>query len=227
MCVGDTVVLDSKAPVGSSHFWTYNNGWSNDKTIKAYLNSPYALIVQDSNACLNTDTINIDYHPTPTIQNIALANSGPMFSFSAINPVGVTDYKWIFGDGDSSLLQSPVHTYRANGLFGVKLIMSNMCDTDVFNKLIEVTQLETDQLSKNELISISPNPTTGKFTLHFPNICNAYVRVHNAVSGILVSWLNVVSSNKAIIDISDSVSGFYFVTVQIEDKTYQLKLVKQ
>jgi len=36
-----------------------------------------------------------------------------------------TSWKWTFGDGDSSLLQNPVHTYQSEGLFTVKLSISD------------------------------------------------------------------------------------------------------
>ncbi len=36
-----------------------------------------------------------------------------------------TSWKWIFGDGDSSLVQNPLHIYQAQGLFTVKLTISD------------------------------------------------------------------------------------------------------
>jgi PKD repeat protein len=51
-------------------------------------------------------------------------------------------FKWFFGDGDSSVLQSPLHTYQTTGSFTVTLITSNQfgSDTLVKTNFITVTQ---------------------------------------------------------------------------------------
>jgi hypothetical protein len=36
-----------------------------------------------------------------------------------------TSWKWTFGDGDSSLIQHPLHNYQAPGIYSVKLVISD------------------------------------------------------------------------------------------------------
>jgi len=36
-----------------------------------------------------------------------------------------TSWKWVFGDGDSSLIQNPVHIYQSTGIYTVKLSISD------------------------------------------------------------------------------------------------------
>jgi len=38
----------------------------------------------------------------------------------------ITSWKWSFGDGDSSLLQNPVHRFKTSGIFNVALISENI-----------------------------------------------------------------------------------------------------
>jgi len=62
----------------------------------------------------------------PAVTAIASASSveqGEPIQFMAnvANPVGNLTYLWDFGDGNTSTLASPIHTYGCNGTFTVKL----------------------------------------------------------------------------------------------------------
>ncbi len=48
------------------------------------------------------------------------------FTNTSNNPVAS---QWYFGDGDSSTVTSPVHTYPSGGTFQVKLVSTNTCET--------------------------------------------------------------------------------------------------
>jgi len=67
--------------------------------------APVALFTIDTNACSPLVTFN---------------------SFSSNN----TSQQWLFGDGNSSNTQSPVHTYSASGNYTVTLIATNSCGSD-------------------------------------------------------------------------------------------------
>jgi len=45
-------------------------------------------------------------------------------SSSTLKPI--VSWKWLFGDGDSSMIQNPVHTYKLGGLYSVALISENI-----------------------------------------------------------------------------------------------------
>jgi uncharacterized protein (TIGR02145 family) len=62
-----------------------------------------------------------------TVQFIDLSTGNP------------TSWKWYFGDGDSSLQQSPLHTYNLVGIYSVTLIASNSTDCDTMTKYIFMT----------------------------------------------------------------------------------------
>lgn len=57
-----------------------------------------------------------------------------------------TAWLWLFGDGDTSTLSRPVHTYTTSGLYTVKLVAS-----DAFGC--------TDTMTKVDYITINPLPT--------------------------------------------------------------------
>ena len=51
---------------------------------------------------------------------------------------GPTDYLWSFGDGVTSTLQNPVHTYTSSGLYSVQLTASNTAGSDTARSVIFV-----------------------------------------------------------------------------------------
>jgi PKD repeat protein len=50
-------------------------------------------------------------------------------------------YLWAFGDGITSTLANPVHTYAAAGTYTVTLEAGNDCGTDAYTALVTVTEL--------------------------------------------------------------------------------------
>ena len=48
--------------------------------------------------------------------------------------VGATSYRWDFGDGGASLLDSPVHTYTQNGVYTVSLLAGDGIATDTLTR---------------------------------------------------------------------------------------------
>jgi PKD repeat protein len=46
-------------------------------------------------------------------------------TFTDLSTGNPTSWKWLFGDGDSSLMQNPVHVYQTTGTYTVKLTISD------------------------------------------------------------------------------------------------------
>jgi len=74
-------------------------------------------------------------------------------------------YKWYFGDGDSSNVQNPVHVYKTNGNYLVKLkvLSTNLCEKDTTISVSCFTPFQTVTANVGELaLSISNAGTVGK-----------------------------------------------------------------
>ena len=79
-----------------------------------------------------------------------------------------TEWLWTFGDGNSSILQNPMHLYAQQGSYEVCLIVSNEAGSDTTCQLVEIIVDKVEEIDISERIIISPNPTDGNVLLQLP-----------------------------------------------------------
>ena len=97
---------------------------------------PVELIVfQD--ICSDTVITNLSLFDNP-VANFSYKDSAGCYPFpvdftNLSNVEGNADYFWTFGDGESSTLENPTHTYRDNGLYdvGLRVITTDKCQDTV------------------------------------------------------------------------------------------------
>lgn len=96
--------------------WTYKGSGSLSDLNGIYFPSRnYGWIVGDEGTIVKI-ILPVDLYGTPNAGNSPLS---VQFSNYCIN--GSTDFEWDFGDGGTSTLQSPAHTYTTEGYFNVTL----------------------------------------------------------------------------------------------------------
>jgi PKD repeat protein len=127
--------------------WSFGDGSSGfgidaNHTYSANGNYVVCLTVFDSaGPCQSTicDTV--------IVTGVSSSSCAAGFSFSAVGNTGyfypysnsgaISTYWWSFGDGSTSTLQNPVHTYSATGLYSVVLyaVFANGCVDTVFSTI--------------------------------------------------------------------------------------------
>ncbi len=127
-------INNSTIPQGNiaSYNWDFGDNTVSSLTSPghSYQNSgayTVELIVVSDSGCTDTSTMVINSHPFPLANfstNTAcfLANFNDLSSTSAGN---ITSYEWDFGDNNTSQVNSPTHTYQANGNYSVNLEVVN------------------------------------------------------------------------------------------------------
>ena len=122
-------------------------------------------------------------------------------------------YKWYFGDGDSSVLSNPTHSYKTNGVYNVKLIVenSNSCSNDT-TIMISLNTVGIDNLER-QILKMYPNPTLG----------NIIIESHKTISTIDVLDItgksvshhtNLSHLDMINLDLSALANGVYFISAQ-------------
>ncbi|MFB6258497.1 MAG: PKD domain-containing protein [Flavobacteriales bacterium] len=150
-CSDPTQTLDASASTtssGSKTFsWSTVNGSliNGANTATPTVGSPasYVVTVTDPmNGCSSTDSVqvpgnssgvNASFTPDPTQGTVPLTVNFTDQSSGAAN------YLWLFGDGDSSAVSAPSHTYGSEGSYEVTLIVSDSAgcrDTAIYSFII-------------------------------------------------------------------------------------------
>lgn len=161
-----------------------------------------------------------------------------------------TSYSWDFGDGSTSTAQYPTHQYSAFGLYALCLTItdtaigcsSTYCDSvglDSNGLLLkrgafaitvidEKTLLSTPDIDALGELSLYPNPTAGRFTIKLTaqQAEDLEVTVLNSQGQIVRTFTQPVytGENTLQMDLSNSSSGIYFVTMRAGTHVKNIKL---
>ncbi len=149
ICIGENVILQANGAT------TYN--WSTGNTgsqiiINITTTTQYFVTGIDVHGCMSTDSILINSINKPNIDFLANPLSGcePLtVNFNNLSDNGT--YKWHFGDGITSSLKSPSHTYH-HGTFTITLITTNIYGC-------------SDTLIRNNYITVYPKPTASFYAI--------------------------------------------------------------
>lgn len=144
VCAGKPVsLINNSSPNPSGASWTFGDGsFSSDiNPVKVY-NSPgnYVIkLVSSFGACNDSVSKPIQVLSKPstdfTSSNTNACKPPLTVSFSQATP-GAAIFKWFFGDGDSSSLSNPTHTYSTYGSFTITLISTNAAGcTDTLRRI--------------------------------------------------------------------------------------------
>lgn len=219
ICDGETVTLTANG--GSSYFWnTTETTQSID--VSPTSQTTYSVIASNGSCTGNTATVTVSVDPSPTA--VAGADNlsvpiGTTINFNNNGSVG-TSYDWQFGDGQTSTMNSPSHTYGSVGTYTVILTatLGNCTDTDTLTINVGIDGVEDNPL--NNAISLFPNPTTGNLTVNveFGSTQDMVMMVYNALGEVVetIEDRNVYASTYQV-NLSQEAEGVYFVRFIVGD----------
>ena len=125
VCAGESFTLTTTNPTGGTPPFTFN--WlPSGPVISPLVPTTYSVTVTDASGCISqVDTIRVIPLPSP-VAGFDTLSSGlfhEKYSFTDKSTGGNTWY-WDFGDGTTSTLQNPYHTYPA-GTYTVTQVVTN------------------------------------------------------------------------------------------------------
>ncbi|MEO1436483.1 MAG: PKD domain-containing protein, partial [Bacteroidota bacterium] len=158
-----------------------------------------------------TATVTITVEDAP-VANFTGMNSGSSYAFMDASTGNPTSWSWDFGDGNSSTLQNPTHTYAGPGNYTVCLTVANDCGQDQICEDYPILDCEPVDPVFDQFFMCQPGPAT------FPILANDFI-----ASPILVNIATPPSNGTAIIDAMNNLeytpnTGF----VGNDTLTYQL-----
>lgn len=167
VCAGSSVTLSASG--GNNYSWDQDvvNGVSFIPT------STNTYTVTSAGACASSDQITVTVEPIPTIDFSSDFTSGcsPLEVQFDNQTIGNNTYQWNFGDGTTSNLENPIHTFITSGCKNITLIATSINGC-------------TNTWIKDNFICVSENPTV-QFTANINEISsqNSTVEFTNSSSG--------------------------------------------
>ena len=216
ICPGETVTLDAGA-IPTGYLWSTG---AITQTIQVTTAGTYSVQVSDNLGCVLNDDIILTTGTAPTAGYSTNGNNLPLFTpmtFTDASTNGAVSWFWDFGDGNTSTLQNPTHTYLAMGAFNVCLTVSNgtctntFCDITTINAPVDIV----DPLFDGS-VQLYPNPNNGQFSLDF-DLAKATDLEISVISltgqTVYAKSLRGVRFHHEAIEMNDVASGMYFVRI--------------
>lgn len=139
---------------------------------------------------------------------------------------GATAWYWNFGDGTTSNLQNPEHSYTAIGNYPVKLYVENLNKSwDELSKNISLTTMGITENS-DAVFDLYPNPTNKILTVSLSNLSSKINYQIIDYSGKIVLENSIQNCNLFTIDISNLANGLYFITLKSNESSTFRKIIK-
>ena len=147
LCPGDSVSLNASG--GIIYVWTPSSGLSNPNIVNPNAHpssaTSYTVVGIDANGCVNLDSVSVSIGTIPTANfgyTLSLACEGmeAQFTDSSLN---ATAWDWDFGDGTSSALQNPSHSFPYNANYVITLTAINPPCSDTAQKTISLSDLSS------------------------------------------------------------------------------------
>lgn len=136
---------------------------------------------------------------------------------------GASTFLWNFGDGTTSILENPTHTYATNQTYTVTLT-TNACGMEsTQTKVITIENLSNDAVWKNE-VNIFPNPASD--IINITNLNFNTIEVFD-VTGRRVLVKPNIQDDLISINVQTLTKGSYIIKLSKDQKTHHFSFVKK
>ncbi|MFI5150731.1 MAG: PKD domain-containing protein [Bacteroidia bacterium] len=160
-CAGQLVTFHDGSVAGTGPIvsWHWDFGDGNTATTASTATHTYSgpgvfpasLIVSDANGCSSSIVVQVTVNPVPvpafTASPLSACAAPVLVTFSNTSTASSSAvYTWYFGDGGTSALANPTHTYASTGSYSVKLVISQLgCSDSVLKtNYIVIRNINTD-----------------------------------------------------------------------------------
>lgn len=194
-------------------------------TFNGSLNSTYAINIKTAVKSIVYDSMtywHIGQYRTEAMFVRNINSSAVSFDNFSVN---ANKYYWNFGDGQTSSITNPVHTYNNPGSYNVKFVATNTTTgcNDTAYSVVNIFPTNTIEISKHNQLIIFPNPTQGRFTINIPNVNTRVI-----IKDIFGRTVYTASSNSnLLVDMNDVSIGLYIVHISSILGKEDIKLVIQ
>ena len=221
-CPNDPPTLSVSGGPYSQITWVPSG--SNLPTLTPFQTGSYYAFINDTNFCPGeTDTVFLTEQNVPPVQ-FSSQSSGLTSQFTSGDQNAVT-WNWDFGDGNTSTLENPAHTYAAPGTYTVCLGVSYLI-TGCQDTLCQSVQIGATGIAGPEEadIAVYPNPSSGLLRISGPGI--QYFELTDLRGKMLHSEQVSLGSDQAKADLRELPQGVYLLKIFTPAGVLSRKVIK-
>jgi len=147
LCVGAYLIASDTTTELVNNYWQGNYCNDTSKTMYSGLLTPGTYFIRcNRESGYGAYRLKNMFEPVPTAH---FGYTGYINSFSFTDSsMGATSYLWSFGDGATSTLVNPQHTYQQPGMYNVCLITSNVVGSDTFCLYVNIKGIKNVEVNK-------------------------------------------------------------------------------
>ena len=195
-----------KTPVGATYISTL------DPVVAGQLQSAAEITVLDS-----LDQWNLRPISEHTQAEFTFGISGNQVDFTNLSTKAL-NYEWSFGDGNTDLVEHPVHTFATDGNYPVELIAISPCDADTVSYTVVINTASIGDLNSGYKLKTL---ACGEFVIEFNNNINSY-SLMNSEGKEIQAKLTV--TDQLHLNLSNYEKGMYFLRADRNGESYMIKL---
>jgi PKD repeat protein len=154
----------------------------------------------------------------------SISSNTATFTNSSSSVNSTLNYSWDFGDGNTSSIQNPSHTYITGGNYTITLIASNCIFSDTISKTIQIGTTSIEESAANNF-KFYPNPTTNQITIKAANqLLGSVYTVYDFTGKSVLN--GQILSDQCVVELSNLSRGIYLLSIG-GDLKQTFKLIKE
>ena len=154
----------------------------------------------------------------------SISGNTATFTNSSSSVNSTLNYSWDFGDGNTSSIQNPSHTYATNGTYTVTLIASNCIFSDTITNTIQIGTNSMEE-NTNTNFEFYPNPTTHQIAINVEKqLLGSVYTIYDYTGKSILS--GKILSEQSVIDLVDLSKGIYLLSIG-ENLERTFKVIKE
>jgi hypothetical protein len=176
----------------------------------------YTYVTPNAVGCDSTATLNLTINAIPTA---TATNNGDGTGTASAG----STYQWIDCANNTAITGATTQTFEPAVTGSYSVIVTNASGCADTSSCITIEVIGLDE-TKESLVQVQPNPSTGVFNILFGENTNATVVITDATGRIIGT--EVVNGSTKAIDLTAAVTGIYYFTIQTDNLEKVIRVIK-